>query len=79
MDAKWKQYEFMVVNYHCEKYKHTVWHTDAIPEEELWKAGFITDFNRHRLGRIARKREAKGKEQIAKLNNTEGWTWEEPK
>jgi hypothetical protein len=61
MDPEWKEYEFMVIKHHKLHYNQSVWHTDVIPEEELMNAGFINDFNRHRLCRIARKRETQGK------------------
>jgi hypothetical protein len=53
----WKQYEFYVIEQHIAKYGHTVWHTDVIPEKELFNSGFIHDFNSHRLKRIANKRD----------------------
>lgn len=53
----WKQYEFLVIQDHISKYGHTVWHADVIPEMELLAAGFIHDYNKHRLKRIAKKRE----------------------
>jgi superfamily II DNA or RNA helicase len=40
-----------------EKYGHTVWHQSVIPEEELYLAGIIHDFNKHRLIRIAKRKE----------------------
>lgn len=58
--AAWKEYEYMVIKHHSQTYNQVVWHTDVIPEEELFHAGFINDYNRHRLCRIARKREAQG-------------------
>jgi superfamily II DNA or RNA helicase/stalled ribosome alternative rescue factor ArfA len=61
MDKEWREYEHHAIQYHQQTYEHTVWHNDVIPEEELMNAGFIHDFNRHRLCRIARKRESKGK------------------
>ncbi len=61
MDKEWREYEHQAVQYHQQTYGHTVWHNDVIPEEELMNAGFIHDFNRHRLCRIARRREAQGK------------------
>lgn len=58
---EWKDYEFQVIDDHIKNYRHLSWHTDVIPEEELYLAGFIHDFNNHRLKRIARAREAKDK------------------
>ena len=56
----WKLYEYFICNYHANKYSHKVWHNNVIPEEELENAGFINCYNKFRLDRIARKREAKG-------------------
>jgi hypothetical protein len=57
----WKQYEYQVVDAHTHTYGHITWHNDIIPEDELYKAGFIHSYNKHRLERIARKRAEKGK------------------
>jgi superfamily II DNA or RNA helicase len=59
--ADWKKYEFYIVKHHKKKYNHIVWHTDVIPEQELLNSGFIHNFNKHRLLRIARSRESRGK------------------
>ena len=58
----WRDYELFAIVRHQQKYNHVVWHTDVIPEEELIAAGYIHDSNRHRLIRIARRREAEGKD-----------------
>jgi superfamily II DNA or RNA helicase len=56
----WKLYEYFICEYHAKNYNHKVWHNNDIPEEELEQAGFINSYNKFRLDRIARKREAKG-------------------
>ena len=50
-----------MVEAHRKAYNHIVWHFDVVPEEELFLSGFINQYNKYRLKRIARKREAKGK------------------
>ena len=57
-----RRYELQVVIHHALTFGHTVWHNEVIPEEELVQCGFIHDFNRHRLLRLAAKAEAAGRE-----------------
>jgi len=54
------EFEFYSINYHINKYGHKVWHQSVIPEDELYKAGFIHNFNRTRLNRLALLREENG-------------------
>jgi len=54
-------FERFCVKHHRDAFGHDVWHNSVIPEEELFEAGMIHDFNRHRLNRIARSRELAGK------------------
>jgi hypothetical protein len=56
-----KKFELFVCEEHRRRYKEIVWHNDNIPEEHLENAGIINDYNRHRLQRIARRREQNGK------------------
>jgi len=56
-EETWNQYEHYIVEYHFKKYKHTVWHWSRVPEEHLWNAGYINDFNKHRLERLASNKE----------------------
>ena len=58
-DSKWLEFEYYSMNFHINKYNHKVWHQSIIPEDELYKAGFINDFNRTRLNRLAILRESK--------------------
>ena len=60
-EKDWLQYEYQVINYHMIKFNHKIWHTSIIPEDELFNSGFITSYNKYRLTRIARNREACGK------------------
>ena len=62
--SEWLDFEFQVVEFHRKTYGHEVWHTSVIPEDELHNAGVIHDFNKHRLLRIARKREEEGKRLV---------------
>ena len=57
-----RRYELQVVSHHARAFEHTVWHNDVIPEEELFQCGFIHDFNRHRLLRLAARAEAIGRD-----------------
>jgi len=50
-------YEFYSCDFHRNKFNHKVWHWKYIPEEELEKCGFITDYNRLRLNRIDMKKD----------------------
>jgi len=51
---KFLDYEFQVCEFHREENDETVWHWKHIPEEQLFAAGFITDYNRVRLMRRER-------------------------
>jgi superfamily II DNA or RNA helicase len=53
----WNQYEHHIVEHHYTKHKHTVWHWSFIPEEHLYNAGYINDYNKHRLERLAKFKE----------------------
>jgi len=56
-EETWNQYEHYIVEHHFKKFKHTVWHWSRVPEEHLWNAGYINDFNKHRLERLASSKE----------------------
>ena len=53
-----RRYELQVVAHHATATGETVWHNEIIPEEELFQCGFIHDFNKHRLVRLALKADA---------------------
>ena len=53
----WNQYEHHIVEHHHTKHKHTAWHWSRIPEEHLYHAGYINEFNKHRLERLAKFKE----------------------
>ena len=56
IEAKYAlDYELYSIKYHSEKYNHTTWHWRNIPEEELENAGWITDYNKHRLKRLEKR------------------------
>ena len=42
-------YEFFATKHHHDSSGHTTWHWSVIPEDELFKAGWIHDFNKWRL------------------------------
>ena len=50
----WIQYEHHIVEHHHTKHKHRTWHWVFIPEEHLYNAGYINDYNKHRLERLAK-------------------------
>lgn len=56
-DEAWHQYEHYIVEYHRRKYNHIVWHWSVTPEEHLWNAGYINEYNKHRLERLASSKE----------------------
>jgi len=49
----WETFELYSIDYHRSKHNHTTWHWNDIPEDHLNNAGFIHDFNKHRLRRIS--------------------------
>uniref|UniRef100_A0A6C0D713 Helicase ATP-binding domain-containing protein n=1 Tax=viral metagenome TaxID=1070528 RepID=A0A6C0D713_9ZZZZ len=53
----WNQYEQYIVEHHIKKHKHTTWHWSRVPELHLYNAGYINDFNKHRLERLAESKE----------------------
>lgn len=60
--SEWLAFEYLALTHHAKTYGHQVWHTSIIPEDELYNAGVIHDFNKHRLKRLAMKRESEGKD-----------------
>ena len=52
-------YEHFICQYHRESQEQTVWHWNFIPEEELFAAGFINNFNSLRLLRRELREEGK--------------------
>ena len=53
----WLRFEHQSINFHRKRYNHIVFHQKDIPEDELFKSGFIHDFNKTRLKRIKDKHE----------------------
>ena len=53
-EEAWNQYEHYVVKHHIDKYGHKAWHWSFTPEEHLYNAGYINDYNKHRLERLAK-------------------------
>ncbi len=47
----WRDYEHFIVKYHQDTYNQESYHWSNIPEELLYKAGFINDTNKIRLQR----------------------------
>ena len=56
-------YEHEMVRQHMDTHPNTdAYHWSVVPEEYLYEAGYITDFNKHRLERLMRKKEKKAGE-----------------
>lgn len=60
MTADYTVYEHDVMNYHRSSTGHKTWHWTQIPEEELFHAGYITDFNKYRLAKRLKKHRGGG-------------------
>jgi len=58
INKDWLDFEYYSIKKHIQQYGHQVWHTTVIPEDELYNAGVIHNFNKTRLDRLARKRAA---------------------
>lgn len=43
------KYELFATKYHFETTNHITWHWSIVPEDELFKAGWIHDFNKWRI------------------------------
>jgi superfamily II DNA or RNA helicase len=52
-------YEYEIVRKHSENINTECFHWSNTPEDWLYEAGYITDFNKHRLERLLRKKEYK--------------------
>ena len=48
-------YEYQVMDQHRQTTSHKTWHWNHIPEQELYNAGYITNFNKHRLAKRLKK------------------------
>jgi superfamily II DNA or RNA helicase len=48
-------YEYQVMDEHRQTTSHKTWHWNHIPEQELYNAGYITDFNKYRLAKRLKK------------------------
>ena len=55
----YEKYEYFVMDYHRKNHNQLTWHWRNIPEIELEKAGWITDYNLVRLARLDRKKNNK--------------------
>ena len=60
MTANYTVYEHDVMNYHRSSTGHKTWHWTQIPEQELFHAGYITDFNKFRLTKRLKKHRGGG-------------------
>jgi superfamily II DNA or RNA helicase len=59
--AEWLLFEHRALNEHVQCYGHVAWHASVLPENELYEAGLIHNFNEHRMNRIRMRREREGK------------------
>ncbi len=60
-EMMWEKFEHHVIDYHTKITNHKSWHWKNIPEEHLYKAGYINDFNKHRLNRLSRYKDCNDK------------------
>lgn len=51
------EYEYEIIRQHRLLPNTEVWHWSNIPEDYLYEAGYITDYNKHRLERLISKKE----------------------
>lgn len=56
---KWLRFEHQSIDFHRKRYNHTVYHQKDAPEDELFKSGFIHDYNKTRLQRLKNKHESR--------------------
>jgi superfamily II DNA or RNA helicase len=58
--VEWERFEHHSVKEHMRLYDgHIAWHSSVIPENELYEAGVIHSFNKHRMNRIRMRNEGK--------------------
>ena len=61
---EWLDYEHFVVDHHKQKHPDAdVWHWHHIPEDELWKSGWIHCFNKLRMMKHRAQKEGKNVRQ----------------
>ena len=53
------EYEYDVVRVHSERPNTKVWHWSNVPEEHLYEAGYIHNFNKERLERLKNRKASK--------------------
>ena len=56
---KWVRFEYQSIAFHRKHYNHIVYHQKDAPEDELFKSGFIHDYNKTRLQRQKNKHESR--------------------
>ena len=56
-EKAWSQFEHHTINHHSSTHGHLTWHWSVTPEEHLYNAGYINDYNKNRLERLAKFKE----------------------
>ena len=56
-EKAWSQFEHHTINHHSLTHAHLTWHWSVTPEEHLYNAGYINDYNKNRLERLAKFKE----------------------
>jgi predicted helicase len=51
-------YEYEIIREHRKRPNTEVWHWSNVPEDYLYEAGYITNYNKHRQERLMNKKEA---------------------
>jgi superfamily II DNA or RNA helicase len=60
----WLAYERFIIDFHQQKHKDAhVWHWHNIPEDELWRCGWLHDFSKHRMMKHRCREEGKNARQ----------------
>jgi len=52
-DIDWYKFELYSIDHHRSKHNHKTWHWNDVPEDHLYNAGYIHNFNEHRLRRLS--------------------------
>jgi superfamily II DNA or RNA helicase len=56
-EEPWLEYERYIIEHHYKTHNHITWHWPRVPEEHLYNAGYLNDYNKHRLERLAASKE----------------------
>ena len=56
-EQAWSQFEHHTINHHYTTHGQITWHWSVTPEEHLYNSGYINDYNKNRLERLAQYKE----------------------